>query len=315
MRRRLCSFAALALLFGATGYAGAGPLLYVTSTTGEQVLSVDVGNNQVTPVFNTIGNPDSLVFDTHGDIIYSSVVQGQLRSYNPSTKVDTLLGGGLAAPADLALTPDGGSVLVSEANAGKILKINLATHAGSQLGSYGGNTQGLAFDTAGHLFAVLGSRSAMASSFIAQLDPTTGAILNKSEMEVSLDGLTYDSLSKKLYSGSFAGNGIYQFDPATLNATLLANTTGVKFDGLTTDSAGDLYLAAGGFIYQYNLATAMLTQETHVPGLDDLAPLTGLGSNPVPEPGSLSLLGAGTLCVIGCSWRRERKNCPVKAKR
>jgi sugar lactone lactonase YvrE len=287
----------------------------VTSTTGQQILTADVGTNQVTPVFDTIGNPDSLVFDTHGDIVYSSVVQGQLHSYNLSTKVDTLLGGGLAAPADLALTPDGGSVLVSEANGGKIFRVNLATHGGSQLGSYGGNPQGLAFDAAGHLFAVLGSRSATATSFVGELDPTTGAILNQSVMEISLDGLTFDPFNGKLYSDSFGGTGIYQFDPATLDATLLANTTGVKFDGLTSDSVGNLFLAAGGFIYQYNLATSTLTKETQVPGLDDLAPLAGLGSNPVPEPTSLTLFSAGTLGAIGCTWLRRRKKGPAKAKR
>ena len=83
----------LVLLLGATNKARAGQLLYVTSTTGKQVLTADTGTNQVTPVFDTVGNPDSLIFDTHGNIIYSSVLQGQVRSYNPSTKIDTLLGG------------------------------------------------------------------------------------------------------------------------------------------------------------------------------------------------------------------------------
>jgi sugar lactone lactonase YvrE len=307
MKHLLFGFAVLVLLLGATNKARAGQLLYVTSTTGKQVLTADTGTNQVSAVFDTVGNPDSLIFDTHGNIIYSTVLQGQVRSYNPSTKIDTLLGGGLAAPADLALTPGGSSVLVSEANGGKIFKINLTTGKGSNLGSYGGNPQGLAFDTAGHLFAVLGFRSSTAASFIAQLDPTTGAILNQSANEISLDGLTYDPFSGKLYSGSFGGSGLYQFDPATLNATLLANSTGVKFDGLTTDSAGNLYLAAGGFIYQYNLPTSTLTQETPVPGLDDLAPVTGLGSPPVPEPTGLALFGISAAGLVGYSWRHRRR--------
>jgi DNA-binding beta-propeller fold protein YncE len=313
MKHLLIGFAVLVQLLSVTAEATAGQILYATSLTGQQIVKVDTATNQVIPVFNTVGEPDSLVFDTHGNIIYTSLNKGQVRLFNPSTQVDTLLGGGLAGPADLALTPSGDSVLVSEANGGKIFKIDLATHKGSQLGSYGGVPQGLAFDAVGHLFAVLGFRSAKADSFIAQLDPMTGAILNQSTKEIALDGLTYDPFSKMLYSGSTEGSGIYQFDPASLNVTLLANSTKVPFDGLTTDSAGNLYLAhfdfsvPPGYIYQYNLATSTLTQLTPVSGLDDLAPVTGLGSPPVPEPTGLTLFGVSAAGLIGYFWRRRRK--------
>jgi DNA-binding beta-propeller fold protein YncE len=276
---------------------------------GQQILTADLTTNQVTPVFNTVGTPDSLLFDASNNIVYTNLGTGQVRSYNPTTKIDSLLASGFNDPADLVLTPDKGSVLVSDFLGGTIAKVNLATHQVTQLGNYGGNPQGTAFDAAGHLFAVLGTRSGGATSFVAQLDPTTGAILNQSPNEVQLDGMTYDPFSGKIYSPSLAGNGIYQFDPTTLSAVLLPNSAGVGFDGITTDSAGNLYTAGGGaFIYQYNLISHTLTQRTAVPGLDDLAPLTGPGAaTTVPEPASLTLLGIGALGLAGYGWRRLRQ--------
>jgi DNA-binding beta-propeller fold protein YncE len=305
MKRFVYGVVAMVLFLWGANRVAAGQLLYVTSLSGQQILTADTGTNVVTPVFNTVGQPDSLVFDTHGNIIYTNLGTGQVRSYNPTTHIDSLLASGFSDPADLALTPDGGSVLVSDFLGGKIYKVNLSTNSKAQFGpNYGGNPQGTAFDGAGNLFAVLGSRTGGASSFVAQLDLTTGAILKSSVNEIDLDGLTYDPFSGKLYSGSLSGHGLYQFDPATLSATLLPNSTGPGFDGDTTDAAGNLYIAGGGFIWQYNLVSSTLIQRTFVSGLDDLAPATGLGSpTSVPEPASVTLAAL----AAGLIYARRRK--------
>jgi DNA-binding beta-propeller fold protein YncE len=183
---------ALALLLAGTGRASAGELLFVTSLSGQQILTADTGTNVVTPVFSTVGQPDSLIFDPAGNIIYTNLGAGQVRLFNVTTHTDTLIAGGFNDPADLALEPGGGSILVSEFLGGKIDRINLTTHAVSVLANPGGNPQGLAYDSAGRLFANLGTRSGGATSFLARLDPVTGAILGQTVGLVSLDGLTFD---------------------------------------------------------------------------------------------------------------------------
>src|SRR3984893_15082523 len=192
MKRIIYGLATLALLLAGTGRASAGQLLFVTSLSGQQILPADTGTNVVTPVFNTVGQPDSLIFDTVGNIIYTNLQTGQVRLFNVTTHTDTLIAGGFSDPADLALEPGGKSILMSDFLGGKIYRINLSTNAVSVLATPGGNPQGLAFDGAGHLFANLGTRSGGATSFLARLDPVTGAILGNTVALVSLDGLTFD---------------------------------------------------------------------------------------------------------------------------
>lgn len=304
MKRFLFGLAAMALLRYGIVPASAGQLLYVTSISGQQVLTADTGTNALTTVFHTMGQPDSLLFDTSGNIIYTNLGSGQVRRFNTVTHVDTLIAGGFIDPADLVLEPGGGSILMSDFLGGRIYRINLTTNAVTVLGNYGGNPQGLAYDAGGNLFANLGIRSGGPTSFLAQLDPTTGAILRQTSGLISLDGLTYDPFSNELYDPSLNGNGIYQINPATLIVTLLPNSTGPSFDGITTDSNGNLFIAnTGTRIYQYNLSSQILTPETLVSGLDDLAPASGPGS-PAPEPATLALLA---LAFAGMGLARRRK--------
>jgi sugar lactone lactonase YvrE len=257
----------------------------------------------VTPVFTTIGGPDSLIFDGNNNIIYTNLTSlHQVREYNTTTNTDSLIAGNFNDPADLVLEPGGQTILMSDFLSGQIFRINLTTHAVSTLGTYGGNPQGTAYDSTGRLFANLGTRTGGATSFVAQLNPVTGAVLAVSANLVSLDGLTFDPFSGKLYGASLNGNGIYQIDPNTLAATVLPNSAGPAFDGITTDGAGNLYIANSNTrIYQYNLATSTLTAQTFVSGLDDLAPVFGAGA-PTPLPSSF-LGGLVLLGIFGLIWK------------
>jgi streptogramin lyase len=169
------------------------------------------------------------------------------------------------------------------------------------VGSYGAGYKGLngtAYDSSGRLFASVGDR-------VDQLDPVTGAVVRSVPVTYA-DGMTYDSHSGKIYVASFSTNSLYSVDPTTLVATRVA--TGFDGpDGITADGKGNIFVASfyTGNIYQYNENSGLVTQRTHVNGLDDLAPASGLGS-PTPEPSTLVMAAVGLLAVAGAACRRRR---------
>ncbi|MGD0137803.1 MAG: PEP-CTERM sorting domain-containing protein [Tepidisphaeraceae bacterium] len=278
--------------------------LFATANNGySEIDQVNTITNSVTTYLNTPAPPDSIIFDTSGNPIYSTVGAGQVIKYNPITTTSTVLASGLTDAADEVLEPGGNSMLVSDYGAGTIDRINLSPISVTTLSTGLGNPEGLAYDGS-KLFANIGYRyGGPTAKQVAQIDPVTGAILATSPGLNSLDGLTYDPYSGLLYAASLFGNLIYSIDPNNLSIVQVATGTQIVPgpDGITTDGAGNLFIASSssvgnGHVYQFNLNTNTLTQDTHVNGLDDLAPASGAGS--VPEPSSLSLLtlgGAGIL--------------------
>ncbi len=309
IRTGLAAFLAVIAALLAPGRAPAA-MLFGTSDQGRIDL-IDTTANTVTTVLNAGTDVDSLVFDTSGRIIYTAINVGQVRRYDPVTHVDQLLAGGFNTPADLALEPGGNSVLVSEFNGGRIDRINLTTNAVTTLGTYGGNPEGIIYDTSGRLFANLGNRNGgPAGKFVAQLDPVTGAILSQSPGLNSLDGLTFDPLTGKLFAASLFGNGIYALNPSNLAAapTFFGGPGGD--DGITSNGAGSIFVVSRNdfHVYEFNLSTSTFAQRTADGGLDDLAPAVGLGAaSSVPEPGTLGLFSVGLL-GLAAYWRRRARN-------
>jgi DNA-binding beta-propeller fold protein YncE len=148
---------------------------------------------------------------------------------------------------------------------------------------------------------------------VAEINPTTGAILATSPDLDSLDGLTFDPYTGLLYATSVFGNLVYSIDPNNLSVvhdvtSKIGSIPGP--DGITTDGVGNIYIASSGslgdsHIYQLDLINQTLTQKTFVNGLDDLAPLSGLGS--IPEPSSFVLAGFGFAVLAAWHWRRRKR--------
>ncbi|HTQ39472.1 MAG TPA: PEP-CTERM sorting domain-containing protein [Pirellulales bacterium] len=291
--------------------------LYATANGGySEIDQVDTVTNSVTTYLNTPAPPDSVMFDSSGDVIYSTVTvgNGQVVKYDPITMASTTLASGLTNAADMVLEPGGNSMLISDYGSGTIERINNLTFpVVTPLASGLGNPEGLAY-VGNKLFANIGYRYGGATGKeVAQIDPVTGAILATSPGLNSLDGLTYDSYSGLLYASSLFGNLVYSIDPNNLNNVQIATGTGIVPgpDGITSDGLGNIFIASSdsvgdSHIYQLDLINNTLTQDTLVNGLDDLAPASGGGS--VPEPSGFVLLGLGVF-AFRVRLRKFLKGC------
>jgi DNA-binding beta-propeller fold protein YncE len=297
--------ATLALFLGTAAQARAA-ILYATSQASgnPSIWLVDTTANTSSLLYHLAQNPDSLVFTPDGNILYTALNVGQVRLFNTKTHADTLVASGLNTPLDLTLDPGGKSVLVSSFGNGFIDRIDLTTHTIAAR-DFGGNPEGITYDDSGRLFAKLGTRT-HGDAIIAQLDPANGNIIHEHTGLTSLDGLTFDSFTGKLYATNEANNVIDVIDPTTLAVTVLPNSSIPTPDGIEADGLGNLYIAAfGANVYTYNLITGTLTKGPAVPVMDDLAPVAGLGANPAPEPASLTLFGIGMAGLFGYRYRRR----------
>ena len=302
--RNLC----MAVMVSGIVLAGSGRAwaaeLYTTCITNSQIDAVDTVANTVTTFLNTPSAADSIIFDGSGRVIYTELYTGEVWRYDPITTTNVMLASGFSTPADMVLEPGGNSMLVSDYGGGSVYRINLTNNTVTTLLSPGGNPEGLAYDGS-RLFVNLGLRyGGPTAKYVAEINPTNGAILAVSPGLNSLDGLTYDPYSGRLFASSVLGNTVYAIDPNNLsNVTDLSKKLGPipGPDGITTDGTGDVFVASSdslgdGHIYQINLVTQTLAQDTYVPGLDDLAPASGPGSL-VPEPTAWLLTASGFGCL------------------
>ena len=276
--------------------AGPQPILYASDAGKPQIYKIDKTTGRLLQTIPVAEPQDSLIFDRHNDIIYSVISidgVGEVRRVDPAVGIssDTLLATVGNDAGDLALTPDGNSVLVTgRANATEYV-VSL-TNPGQKPTTFGSGQYpgGIVYDSSGRLFAV-------STSDIVELNPTTFTVMARSAPLQGLDGLSFDPFSGDLFASSHAinpvsgRNGIYEvsLQPGSfLHATLITSSafpTTFYPDGIEPDGEGNVYVASlNDKIFQYNITTGKMTAFTGaLPGLDDLLPLQGLGGHSVPD--------------------------------
>ena len=251
------------------------------------------------------GSVDSLIFDPAGDILYSIIGTNSIGKFNLTTHSNTVLstGGNLNGPADMALDPSGTTFLVSNAFDGSIDRINIATGTQTILYNGGLRPDGLAYDSSGNLFAILNL------SEVAQIDPVTGAVLKTIATPNEPDGLTFDSATGNLYVSS-DGGGFYTVNTSLTSAVFTSLPGSPILDGDASNGNLLYFIHRNTSGLQYNLTTGLITETSPgIAGADDIAPLSGGGAPPVPEPRGLVLLAMGLLGVAGYV-RRTRRAAP-----
>lgn len=317
MNRRVAILLALATLaLGAAPRASANEVFYYSNFGNGflgsgtlQKLDLAAGTN--TTIVNGLNFPDSLVFSTPTTIVYTQSTPGSVNQVNTDgTNNITLASGNFTQ--DLALAPDGKSVVVSDTGSDSVLRVDLATGAVTVLHKFSSNVMGITFDPLGNLFVNVDGK---AGNEIVQLDPVSGKILGSLTLPSFTgglaDGLTYDPTTNALWASTGLNSGLIKISDPLNSATLIECTAGDssvcgEYDGLQAGGDGNIFIANNnGFIDQYNIASGTFSEVASAPSIDDLAPLVGAGSptNVVPEPGTLGLFSMG-LAGLGILHRR-----------
>ena len=282
--------------------SAAASTVYATNVSSSELQAIDTSTNLITWSFGTPGTPEGLTFDGHNQILYTTDFAGQLAMYNIATHTNSILNtfGTNQQGAYVAMDPLGTSALFGVTGVG-IERINLSTDAVSPLVN-NADPRGMAYDSAGHLFAILGPNQ------LSQINPTTGAIMNSialpSTGSAGANGLAFDPVSGNLFVTDDANNlsvrGLYRVGTNLSTAVFLPGASGLFANGLTADGHGNLYIAEANHLDEYNIAGDVLTTGTIDSGLFDVA----LQPTTTPEPGSLILLGTGLIGLASAVRRR-----------
>ena len=328
---------ACALLLGSTQGAWAdflsSTLYYTTYNGGQNVNKVAYTYDTVTHVFtqgsgvNVASTPgaDGIIFDSTGNLLVGG--QGSngsalVHRVNPVSGAFTSVTANAANGAYHMTLDPSGNVAYATGIPGGLASIPLTPFgngtAHTLLGSNSAITS-MAFNGAGTgVYTTAGPGSSGDVGFINLATYTTTRIHTN---VAGAHGLTFDPFTNTFIM--FSGSTMVQFaNDATL--TILATRTfnGENFDQGTVDGMGHVFVASntGDLVFMdYSAAAGGLISDAgntvHTQFLafflDDVAPLVGAGSNPLPAPAGMSLAFIGVAGLAGYSWLKRKKTQPV----
>lgn len=250
--------------------------LYATGEATKQLVEVDMSSGVVTLLSTLTAKPDSLIVDSEGRILYTTAIPGTVSMFDPSTGLTSVIASGLSYPRDLIFDPSGTSLLVANFGIGAIDRVNLVTGSVTPLLTKQYTVDGLAYDPAGELFAVVNKHTE-----IVQLNPETGAILNKINLPTphnitwyGFDGLTYDPYTGELWAADVGvGANCLVEIPTNLSTYTLYQVGNIPTpDGIISDGQGNLYIGVNLVkVYEYNIPTNTITKMVKVKSVDDVA--------------------------------------------
>jgi hypothetical protein len=301
---------------------------YYTDFSNGTVHTFNYSYNDVSHAFTTSGlslvatlpGADGIIFAPNGNLLVGG--QGTNKVFNVDKTAGTFTSASAGTPSfHLALAPNGQSVYTSNFG-GPLQQVPLSNFGTANppittaiTGSETGLTQ-LAF-AAGKTFYVNGQPNGNGN--VGTIDLTTGVTTRLAGPVLAAHGIIFDPSSGLI--DLFGAGNVATIDPNSLTVSTsvhFLNAAG-DFDQGSPDGLGHALIAgSGGFTFIDYENTSILTPNfvtfiTSSNGVgfgnvDDIAPLSGLGSNTnVPLPGALPLFTTGLAGLVLLGWRRKKK--------
>jgi|GraSoiStandDraft_41_1057321.scaffolds.fasta_scaffold531134_2 hypothetical protein len=305
----LASGSALALVFN-------GTLYYTVFSGAPNVFKINYSYDETTTTF-TLGAPtvvgttngaDGIIFLPNGNLLIGGQGANHVTEMTPAGVIVTTQA--LTSASFHETLANDGSVVYTSSFGGPLQTVNIPIGTGATPTTITGGDSGItqvAFGDEGTAFYVDGSPNGFGN--LGLINIATGVTTRLYTGVQPAHGLIYDPFTD-LITMFGAGHTGTMNDVTGGNLLTSATAFTCDFDQGAVDGFGHALVAGcGGITFiDYHLSGDItnpnfFTTQFGFGAIDDVAPLTGAGSNPAPEPGTLLLLAAG---IAGLAAARRR---------